>query len=276
LGLEYDIHPLVLEDIADTQQRPKFDEYEKGIFLIVRALAFDKENLQIKTEQVSIYFQKGLLISFQEDETDLFAAVRHRLQAGHGRIRRLKADYLAYALVDNLVDNYFLILDGVEEAIEKVEDQLLKSPDNSIKEQIHSLKKELLIVRKSIGPLREAISRFSKSESPLIEDSSSIFIRDLYDHTIQIMDIAENYRDMLNGLQDLFLSEISHRMNQVMQVLTIVTTIFVPLSFLAGLYGMNFDNIPELHHKYGYFILLAVMLVISVSSILYFRSKKWL
>ncbi|MGK0365247.1 MAG: magnesium transporter [Saprospiraceae bacterium] len=276
LGVTFGLHPLILEAIADTYQRPKFDEYDTGIFLVIRALAFDKSKLEVTTEQIAIYFRKGLLLSFQEDETDLFAAVRHRLQAGHGRIRRRGADYLAYALADNVVDNYFVVLDAIEETIEDLESKLLQNPDNSVKERIHALKKELLIVRKSIGPLREAISRFAKSENSLVEESSSIFIRDLYDHTIQIMDMTENYRDMLNGLQDLHLSEISYRMNQVMQVMTIVTTVFVPLSFLAGLYGMNFENIPELHNQYGYFILLGVMLIISIGSILYFKSRKWL
>lgn len=275
LGSTFKIHSLVLEDVADTNQRPKFEEYEKGIYIIIRALNFDKTSLEIKTEQVSLYFRQGLLISFQEEETDLFEAVRKRIQTGRGKIRSRGADYLAYALLDNIVDNYYVVLDCVEEAIEEIEDKLVADPDNNIKERIHQLKKELLVVRKSISPLREAISQFSKSDNNMIEENSSFYVRDLYDHTIQVMDMVETYRDMLNGLQDLYLSEISFRMNQVMQVLAVVTTVFVPLSFLAGLYGMNFDHIPELHVKNGYYYLLMVMAVIFIGSMYYFKKKKW-
>lgn len=275
LGKTFNIHPLILEDIADINQRPKFEEYEEGIFITLRALAFDQNTLKVKTEQVALYFRKGLLISFQEDETDLFEAVRHRINNSRGKIRQKGTDYLAYALMDNVVDHYYIILEQVENAIENIEEALLEAPDNTIKERIHHLKKELLVVKKSIAPLREAISQFSKSDNEIIEEHSTFYIRDLYDHTIQIMDMVETYRDMLNGLQDLYLSEISFKMNQVMQVLAVVTTVFVPLSFLAGLYGMNFDHIPELHYKNGYFVLLGVMFLIFIGSLVYFKRKRW-
>jgi len=276
LGKTFDIHTLVLEDIADTYQRPKFEEYVKGNFIVLRALAFDKEKLEIKTEQIALYFKKGFLISFQEDATDLFETVRKRVKSGRGRIRNRGADYLTYALLDNIVDNYYVVLDDVEQVIEILEDKLLTDPDDTIKQRIHHLKKELLVVRKSISPLREAIGQFSKSDSPLIEESSQMFVRDLYDHTVQIMDMVETYRDMLNSLQDLYLSEISLKMNQVMQVLAVITTIFVPLSFLAGLYGMNFEYIPELHFKNGYFVLLGVMFCVIIGLLYYFKKKKWM
>ena len=275
IGEIFKIHPLIQEDIADTQQRPKFEEYGPNMFIIVRALSFDKERLKVRTEQVGLFIKSGLLLSFQETDSDLFESVRKRILEKQPRIRNKGTDYLAYALIDNIVDQYYVVMDEIEEVIEDIEDQILTSPDHTVKEQIHHLKKELLLVRKSISPLREAISRFSKSELSVIEEGTTIFIRDLYDHTIQIMDVVENYRDILNGLQDLHLSEISFKMNQVMQVLTIITTIFVPLSFLAGLYGMNFEYIPELHFKYGYFVLLGVMLLILISSLLYFKKKKW-
>lgn len=275
LGKTFDIHNLVLEDVVDIHQRPKFDEYANGIFIIIKALDFDTEKLKIRTEQVGIFFNKNLLISFQETESDLFVAIRQRIQNPAGKIRNGRVDFLAYALIDNIIDHYYLVLDKIEETIETLEDRILNNPDNTIKAQIHHLKKEILVVRKSISPLRETIGRFSKSDSPYIEERSFIFVRDLYDHTIQIMDMVENYRDMLNGLQDLYVSEISFKMNQVMQVLTIITTIFVPLSFLAGLYGMNFEYIPELHFRYGYFILLGLMFCIFMGSLAYFRKKKW-
>jgi magnesium transporter len=275
IGEKYEVHPLILEDVVDIHQRPKYEEYPKGIFLIIDAIHFDTEKLTVTKEQVGIYFRKGLLLSFQESETDLFEAVRKRIQSGRGRIRQRGADYLAYALVDNIVDNYFSLSNEIEEEIDSIEEGILLTDSHETKERIHRLKRELMVIRKSIAPLREAISRFSKAESAFVQEHSTVYIRDLYDHTIQIMDIIENYRDMLNGLQDLYLSEISFRMNQVMQVLTIITTIFVPLSFLAGLYGMNFEYIPELKYRYSYFILLSVMFLILIGSLVYFRKKKW-
>lgn len=276
IGSAFKIHPLILEDVLNTSQRPKFEEYENGVFLIIKSLSFEQKSRSILTEQVAIFIGKGFLVSFQEDKTDLFEAVRERLNSGRGRIRSFASDYLAYALVDNVVDNYFTVLDLVEEEIDKMEEAILLKPDSQIKADIHHLKRELLVLRKSISPLREAISRFSKSEHHLIDNSSAVFIRDLYDHTIQIMDIVETYRDTLSGLQDLYLSELSFKMNNVMQVLTIISTIFIPLSFLAGVYGMNFDNIPELHWQYSYFVFWAFLVVIAGGSLYFFRKKGWL
>lgn len=276
IGNTFQMHPLIQEDIVDTDQRPKFEEYNKGIFTTIRALDFDTKSKKIIKEQIAIYFSPGLVLTFQETESDLFESVRKRIHAGRGRIRSRGADYLVYALIDVIVDHYYVVLEAIEDEIERLEDELLENAGIGMRERIHHLKKELLIARKSITPLREAIGRFSKTESDFISDHSVLFIRDLYDHTIQIIDMVENYRDMLNGLQDLHLSEISYKMNQIMQVLTIITTIFVPLSFLAGLYGMNFDNIPELHYKYGYFILLAFMFIIAGGLLLWFKNKKWL
>jgi len=275
IGKTFDIHSLILENIADVQQRPKFEEYEKGIFIVVRAFTFDRIDKRVKAEQVAIYFRKGLLISFQENESDLFVAVRNRVQAGRGKVRSKGADYLAYALLDNIIDNYFVVFDEIQDVMENLEEKLLDNPDSSIKGEIHHLKKELLVVRKSISPLRETISQFSKTDSSHVEENTTIYIRDVYDHTIQIMDLNETQRDILNGMQDLYISEISFKMNQVMQVLTIITTIFVPLSFLAGLYGMNFEKIPELKYENGYFVLLSVMFLIFVGSLIFFKKKKW-
>lgn len=276
LGETFDIHPLILEDIADVNQRPKFEEYQGGNFISVRALHFDKTRRKISTEQVTLYFKKGLLVSFQETESDLFDFIRQRIRAGKGKVRHKGADYLAYAILDVLVDNYFLIMDEVENVIAEIEDKLMMDNDDNLKGEIHHLKKELLVLRKSISPLREAISRFAKTDSPFVDEGSIIFIRDLYDHTIQVMDMVETYRDMLNGLQDLFLTEVSFRMNKVMQLLTIISTIFIPLTFLAGLYGMNFTYIPELQYRYGYFVLLGVMVVLFVILLFFFRRKKWM
>ncbi|MEM1121243.1 MAG: magnesium/cobalt transporter CorA [Bacteroidota bacterium] len=276
IGNAFQLHPLVLEDVVDTQQRPKFEEYENGLFLILKALHFDKATKAVVREQIALFFRQGLLISFQEDHSDLFESVRKRLHSGKGRVRHREADYLAYALIDNLVDQYYLILDQLEDQIESLEDRILDKPDGSTKAEIHLLKKEVIRTRKSIAPLREAINRFSRSDNSIIEESTTTYIRDLYGHTVQVMDSVDNFRDVLNGLQDLYVSEISFKMNQVMQVLTIITTIFVPLSFLAGLYGMNFEYIPELRFKHGYFVLLGVMFSVGMGLLLWFKRKDWL
>lgn len=276
IGKTFDIHPLILEDVADVHQRPKFEEYEKGNFIALRALKYDKTQCKVSTEQITLYFRKGFVATFQETESDLFESVRKRIHSGKGQIRQLGADYLAYALTDAIVDNYYLVLDEIEAVIEGLEEKLLSSQDLGSKGEIQGLKKELLVLRKSIAPLREAIGRFAKSESVFVEETSRIFVRDLYDHTIQIMDMVESYRDILNGLQDLLITEVSFKMNQVMQLLTLVATIFIPLTFLAGIYGMNFDNMPELHWEYGYFILLAIMAVTFIGLLVFFKRNRWL
>ncbi|WP_187269600.1 magnesium/cobalt transporter CorA [Flagellimonas hymeniacidonis] len=275
-GSNYNIHPLVLEGIVDTHQRPKFEEYDKGNFITLRALSFDKDKVEIKKEHVAIYFNEGFIITFQETESDLFEAVRKRITSSSGRIRQRGADYLSYALVDVLVDYYYVVLEEIEEVMEGLEEKMLVELDIKDKTNIHQLKKEFLIVRKSVAPLREAIASFSKTDSNFVQDNTQIFIRDLYEHTVQIMDTIDSSRDILNGLQDLFISELSFKMNKVMQLLTLISVIFIPLTFLAGIYGMNFDNIPELHHKHGYHILLGVMFIIFVVLIFIFRRKKWL
>ena len=276
LGDSFDIHPLILEDIADVNQRPKFEEYEGGNFISVRALHFNRETKKISTEQVTLYFKKGFLVTFQETESDLFDFVRQRIRTGKGKVRRRGADYLAYAIIDVIVDNYFLIMEEIETVITEIESRIVLEDDENLKGEIHRLKKELLVLRKSIAPLREAINRFARTDSPYVEESSIIFIRDLYDHTIQVMDMVETYRDMLNGLHDLFLTEVSFKMNKVMQLLTIISTIFIPLGFLAGIYGMNFTYMPELQYRYGYFVLLGFMVLLFLSLLYYFKRKKWL
>ncbi len=276
VGETFQIHPLILEDVSDVNQRPKFEEYAEGNFLIVKALHFDASTKKVSIEQVAIFFRKGLVITFHEEGTDLFKVVRNRIEHGKGRIRHGKADYLAYTLIDSVVDNYFIVLEEIEDEMEMLEDLILESHEAEHKAKIHDLKKQLLSIRKATIPLREAISQFSKADNDRIEDSTIIFIRDLYDHVIQITDMVDNFRDILNGLQDLFLAEMSMKMNKIMHFLTLVSAIFIPLTFLTGLYGMNFSNIPELQWKYGYFILWGIMIFISVVLMVYFRRKKWL
>lgn len=276
IGEIFSIHQLVLEDVADTYQRPKYEEYEDGIFITFKKMKLNETTNDIEQQQVSIYFGQGFLISFQEEPSDIFHNVKERLRKSSGRIRKRGADYLAYTLIDAIADSYFTILDKVELFIENKEYQINKNPKENLKTEIHDMKMELLQMRKSVAPLREAIGRFVRSDSSLLDENSLPFLQDLYDHTIQINDIVESSRDSLIGLQDLYMSEVSFRMNQIMKVLTVVTTVFIPLSFLTGLYGMNFKNMPELHYQNGYFILLVLMAVIVVGLLFYFKHKKWL
>jgi magnesium transporter len=276
IGKAFKIHPIALESVLDIYSRPKYDEYQSGILILIKAITYNKESKKVKLEHISIFFCEELLVSFQEDHTDVFSNVRNRILNQNGRVKERGSDYLAFALADSIVDNYYVVLEEIGDNIEVLEDNILDGEEVQIKERIHHLKKQVIFIRKQISPLREAISRFSKSDNKLIADSSQLFVRDLYDHTIQIMDMIDTHRDILNGLQDLYISEISNRMNQIMKVLTIITTLFVPLSFLCGLYGMNFDNIPELHLKDGYFILLGVMATIVFILLAWFRKKKWI
>jgi len=274
-GQHFNIHPLVLEDILHTQQRPKFEEYGDEVFIVVSALSFNQGH-ELSSEQVAIYFGENFLLTFQENEHDTFLAVRERLEVGSGRIRSRKADYLAYALIDNVVDNYFGVLDHIEDWLQELENEINKEPSREVKEKIHQLKFQLLALRRSVMPLREVAGKFSRCESKVMDKNTSHFVRDLYDHAIRISDRIETYRDMLTGLQELYIAELSIRTNNVIQVLTIITTIFVPLTFLAGIYGMNFDNMPELHWKNGYFYLLGLMGLILIASLFYFKRKRWI
>ena len=276
IGKQHRMHPLALEDVVDIQQRPKMELYDDGVLIVIKAFAFEPTTRDLSIEQVSIYLTAGTVLTFQEDAGDLFKSVRKRLESSSGRIRSRGADYLAYALVDNVVDKYFTVIDQIEGELDKLEDVIMRSPEMSTKSKIHDLRLALLTLRKSISPLREVMNRFSDTESQLITQDTQVYVQDLRDHVIQITDLVETYRDVTNGLYDLYVSEISFRMNSVMQTLTIVSTIFIPLSFLVGVYGMNWDNMPELHYRYGYFILWGVMLSIIAGMLAWFRRKRWI
>lgn len=274
IGKIFRIHPLALEEIVDVNQRPKYEEFDSGIFLALHSL-FIKDN-SLSKEHVSIYFGQGYVLSFQEEETDLFKPVRERIKNKQGRIRNKGADYLAFALIDLLVDNYFILSDEYSERIDAQEDEILNNPQENIKASIHLLKSDLMKMKRSIFPLREAVSRFSKSDHKLINESNFLFLRDVYENTIQVIEIIESNRDLIFSLHDLYTSEISFRVNRIINLLTIITTIFVPLSFLVGVYGMNFENMPELKTNYGYFVLWVVMILIVIIALLIFKRKKWI
>lgn len=276
IGKFYDIHPLVLEDILNTNQRPKLEEYDNYLFFVVRMLAFNASEKKIVSEQVSLVLGENFVISFQELEGDVLEPLRERIRAGKGRIRDLGTDYLTYAILDVLIDNYFIILEKIGEKIEDFEEELMFEPKQNLLQDIYSLKRELLFLRRSVWPLREAVSAIEKTESKLIGRKTRPFLRDLYDHAIQVIDTVETSRDLVAGMLDLYLSSMSNKMNEVMKVLTIIATIFIPLTFIAGIYGMNFNYMPELAWHWGYFAVWGIMVVVAIIMIIYFRRKKWL
>ncbi|MFC4636100.1 magnesium/cobalt transporter CorA [Dokdonia ponticola] len=272
----FKVHPLLQEGIVDVHQRPNYEEHDNAIFVTFKALFFDKSTLTVQREHVAVIIRDHSLLTFQEASSDLFEVVRKRISNSKSRVRKRGTDYLLFALLDCIVDNYYITLDQFEEMIEEIEDRISEDQNNAEKSKIHKLKKELLVLRKSIAPLREVISNFSRSDNTIIQENTNIFIRNLYENTIQIVDSIDSYRDMLNSLQDLFIAEVSFKMNKVMQLLTLISVIFIPLTFLAGIYGMNFEYIPELSYKYGYFVLLGVMFVLFVVLLITFKRKKWM
>jgi magnesium transporter len=277
LGSCFGLHPLVLEDIANTDQRPKMEDHGDYIYTVLKMLSYNEKKREIVIEQVSLVLGPNFLISFQEERGgDVFGPVREQIRSGKGRIRKLGADYLAYALIDLIVDNYFMILEKLGERIEFLEEELVTNPRSETLQTLHDLKREMIFLRKSVWPLREVIGGLERGESPLIKESTGIYLRDVYDHTIQVIDAVETLRDMLSGMLDIYLSSISNRMNEIMKVLTIIATIFIPLTFVAGVYGMNFRYMPEIGWQWGYPLILVVMAAIGVTMIVYFRRKKWL
>jgi len=277
LGGYFNLHPLILEDIMTTSQRPKMEDLGcEAIYVVMRMIDFDGERGQITSEQLSLVFGRNYVISFQEKPGDCFDPIRERIRNGKGRIRKMGPDYLAYALIDAIVDHYFQILEQLGEKIEGLEDSLVTDPKQELLHQIHGLKREMIFLRKSVWPLREVISGLQRAESPLIRETTGIFLRDVYDHTIQVIDSVETFRDMLSGMLETYLSSVSNRMNEVMKVLTIIATIFIPLGFLAGVYGMNFKFMPELEWRWGYFLVVGLMILAGLGMVIYFKKKKWM
>jgi len=277
VGSLFDLHPLALEDILHTDQRPKVDDYGTYIFVVLRALSLPSDVKEdIKSEQISMIFGRNFLISFTEKEAKYIETIRERIRKDQGRIRKSGIDYLAYRILDAIVDQYFIILEGLGDQIESEEEKLITRPMLDTLHTIQHLKREMLFLRKTVWPLREAISYLERRESILISDATVPYLRDVYDHTVQVIDTIETYRDMLSTMLDVYLSSNSNRLNEVMKVLTIIATIFMPLTFLAGVYGMNFQYMPELQWQWGYFGVWGLMIGIGVSMVIYFKKKKWL
>jgi magnesium transporter len=276
IGAGFDLHPLVQEDLVHTHQRPKLEEYEDYFFVVLRMLRLEDDRGTINSEQVGIVFGDRWVLSFQERAGDVWDPVRERIRGKSGRIRSRGADYLAYALMDAVVDHYFHILETFADTVEELEIQVLEEPTQETMHRIHNLRHEMLLVRRAIWPLRELANGLVRTESHLVAEETKVFLRDVYDHTVQVIDTAETLRDVVSGLMDLYMSSVSNRMNEIMKVLTIMASVFIPLTFLAGIYGMNFDNMPELGIPWAYPALLVFMAAIGVGLMLYFRKKGWL
>lgn len=279
LGKHFGIHPLTLEDVLNCGQRPKLEDYGTYHFLVMKSLRIDADN-GLETEQISFVLSEHFVITIQEIPGDSFEAVRERIRKGKGQIRQMGPDYLAYALIDALIDEFFPVLEKYGERLEALETAVLSFATPATLNEIHQIKRELLMVRRAAWPEREVINALQRDDHELIGKETRIFLRDCYDHTIQVIDMIETYRDLAAGLLEVYLSSVSNRMNEIMKVLTIISTIFIPLNFIAGLYGMNFHpdspyNMPELSWRYGYPAVLIVMATVAGGLVLYFRRKGW-
>lgn len=282
LGRIYDIHPLTLEDIVNTNQRAKFEEYDHYIVTIMKMVYEEEcdkkgEDIFVSEQLTILLMDKHTVISFQEaDGGDVFDIIRGRIRQGKGRIRKTKADYLAYCLLDAVVDSYFGVLEEFGDQMEKMEDSLVGNPKQELIRRLHDLKRQMIFIRKAVWPMRDMVNNIERSETELITPATMVYMRDAHDHIIRVIDTVETYRDLLAGMMDLYMSSVSNRMNEVMKTMTIITTIFVPLTFIVGVYGMNFDFMPELQTEMGYYMVWMIMIFIVVLLFIFFRVKKWL
>jgi magnesium transporter len=275
LGENFILHPLLLEDVLNTEQRPKLDEFEDHLFVVLKMFHFKDEGKELQAEQVSLIVGSNFVISFQERMGEVFDQVRERLRKGKGRLRKRGADYLTYALIDAVVDSYYTILETLGESIESLQEELVYEPKPEDLRIIQHLKRDMLFLRKSVWPLREVIGNLAKGDTSFIKEDVLIYLRDVYDHIIQVIDTIETFRDMLSAMLDIYLSSVGNRMNEVMKVLTIIATIFIPMTFLAGIYGMNFKYMPELEWRYAYLFFWIVVSVVLITMVAWFKRKKW-
>jgi len=274
-GKAFDLHPLALEDILNTGHPPKFEEFENCVLIIAKMFYFDEASFRIQAEQISVVLTAENVLTFQEQPGDVFDGVRERLKRKSGRMRQRGSDYLAYTLIDSIVDSYFHILEKIADRLDYLETELINQPTQELLQQVHQMKGQLIFLRKSVWPMREVVANLLHSESELLDESINVFVRDLYDHAVQVLDTVESFRETASGLVDLYMSSVSQRMNEVMQVLTIMASIFIPLTFIAGIYGMNFEMMPELKWRYGYPLVWALMLFCVVGMLWFFKRKKW-
>ncbi|HZG01377.1 MAG TPA: magnesium/cobalt transporter CorA [Chitinophagales bacterium] len=275
IGKRYNVHPLVMEDIVNTQQRPKVEDYGDYLYIVLKMLEYDYENSEVVMEQMSFILGSDYVISFQEIPGDTFDAVRTRLRSSSSRFRQFGPDYLLYALMDRIVDDYFIVMEKLGEELEEFEELIYTNPNLEIAERLNKLRRNSIYVRKSVWPLREMVNHMSNGDYKQITKRTRTYMRDLYDHTVQVLDTVETYRDIQGGIKDVYQSNLNLRMNEVMKVLTIISTIFIPLNFIAGVYGMNFEFMPELQNPFGYFIILGFMMGVAILMLTWFKLKKW-
>ena len=275
IGSHFDLHPLVLEDIATPHQRPKLETYDETLFLVAHALHVPDET-GIRSEQISLVLGSSFLLSFQESTNDVFGPIRERVRTGRGRIRTAPPSYLAYALLDLTVDRYFVALESLVAESERLEDQILDEPEEDTQPRLHALRRDLSAMRRLTWPMRDLLNQLTRLESPLWSDDVRPFVRDVYDHAIQVIDLVESQRDVVNGLMDVLMSALSQRMNEIMKVLTVIGTIFLPLTFVVGIYGMNFERMPELGWHYGYPATMLGMALLAAGLLIYFRRHDWI
>jgi magnesium transporter len=276
LGDGLGLHPITQEAIANTVQRPNWEEFPSYAFAAMKMLDDGGAERGVKIEHVSLILGPTWVLSFLEDEGDVFDSVRHRLRTGTGRVRSMNADYLAFCLMDAVVDHYFLAVERIGENVEIYDERVLMNPRPEDIHEIHRFKRQLLSLRRAAWPLREVVNAIARSESELLDSKTKVFWRDLYDHTVQVIDMVETSRETLASMHDTYLSSLSNRMNEVMKVLTVISTIFIPLTFIVGVYGMNFQYMPELHWKNSYYVLWIAMSVIGIGLITYFRRRRWI
>lgn len=276
LGTTFGIHPLALEDMVNVDQRPKMEDFDDYLFIVMKTHHHDDETGEVSVEQISLVVTRDCVITLQEKDDPLFDKIRDRIRTFKGKARKMGVDYLAYTLIDAIVDSYFIILDKMGEEIERLQNDLVANPTPETLNDIHKMKRNMLFVRRSVWPLREVIGNLRKGESELMGEQIDIYLMDVYDHTIQVIDTVESLRDMVSGMLDIYLSSMSNKMNEIMKVLTIIATIFIPLSFVAGVYGMNFEEMPELDWSLGYPLVLIGMTAVGVVMLFWFRSKKWI
>ncbi len=275
LGTTLRLHPLTVEDLASLGQRPKVEEYEDYLFMVARMLRPSATGGALRSEQFSLVLRTGLLVTFQEADGDPFGPLRERLRQGRSRGRSMGADYLAYALIDLVVDQYFAVLEGYGDELEVMEEEVLDSPARAQMERVNRLKRDLLVVRRAAWPLRDALASLLRTEPVYFTRAVKDYVRDAHDHAVQVVDAVETQRELVTGIHDLYLTTLNVRMNDVMKVLTIIATIFIPLTFLAGIFGMNFDHMPEYHWRWAYPALWLVMLGIAAGMIVYFKRRGW-
>ena len=276
LGKIFNLHPLLLEDVLNTKHRPKVEEFDNCIYISLKMISIGNESGEIKTEQVSLVLGEGWVITFQEQEGDIFDVLRDRLRKSYGNIRKRKADYLFYRFIDMVVDHYFFVTEHLSLRIDELEEKVTNNLSKDLVIEIQYLKRQLIELRKMILPLREAIAFLNKESNAFIDENITRYLRDVYEHIIMVNESIDSQKDTVSSIMDLYMSGMSNKMNQVMQVLTIIATIFIPLTFIAGIYGMNFEYIPELKWKYGYFIIWGVMITMVIILLFYFKRKKWL